>query len=128
MDLPGSLSVSRHANVGASARVNGDLRVGHTLFVEGGIESRGLMMTCKGMFRDEGTLRKVYPEAEEGWWALVGEGLPAKVYLGVDGKWVATGETSGVTMVYRDIFPPDNYCRLMTREEVEALVDKYFKY
>ena len=52
---------------------------------------------CKGYFCDEGELWNVYPEPEQGWWALVGETLPAEIYsvLDVETGWEATGVMSG---------------------------------
>ena len=128
-EIQGSVSVSRHVSVGSSAHVNGDVSVGHNLFVEGSIESKGVMMTCKGMFRSVESLKEAYPDPETGWWGLVGTSLPAQVYVAESGHWVGTGGTSGVILVYRDILDsPDDDVRVMERDEAVAMVDKYFNY
>lgn len=52
---------------------------------------------CKGLFFSEGELLGAYQSPEVGWWALVGETLPAEIYrvLNEDDGWEATGVMSG---------------------------------
>ncbi|MDE6410054.1 MAG: hypothetical protein K2K81_07420 [Muribaculaceae bacterium] len=126
-DIQGSASVSRHARVGGSARVNGDLTVGHVLFVEGGIESRSVMMANKGMFRTLEKLKGAYPSPEDGWWALVGDELPAELYVSESGRWVNTGKKSGVTMVYREFANGLEDVALLSVEEAQEMLNDIFK-
>ena len=91
----GGVSVSGDATVGGNGTVRGNMQVGHNLKVEGWVEARNVKDTNKGLFMSEARLKELYPEPQEGWMALVGTSLPAKVYVCVDGKWQATGGTGG---------------------------------
>ena len=53
--------------------------------------------TCKGYFFSYAALRLAYPNPEQGWWALVGDTLPAEIYRVNDAEigWEATGVMSG---------------------------------
>ncbi|MDE7441686.1 MAG: hypothetical protein K2M69_05950, partial [Muribaculaceae bacterium] len=98
-DIQGSLNVSRTIRVGGGGRVEGDWECGHDLVVEGWLYAKNIRGANKGLFRSAERLREVYPRPQDGWWALVGTGLPAAVYIAEDGVWVATGENSGILVV-----------------------------
>lgn len=91
----GDVSVGRHVSTGGDVKVAGDVTVGHGLKVMGWLEARNVKHANKGMFLTVEALEGAYASPREGWWALVGDGLPAAIYVGHDGKWVATGKTGG---------------------------------
>lgn len=93
---PCEITVGHDAHVGGRLTVRGHARVHHNLRVDGYLEAAHLKNTAKGLFRNTEQLSSAYPRPEKGWWALVGEGLPAEVYMVVDGLWTPTGRmTSG---------------------------------
>lgn len=93
---PCEITVGHDAHVGGRLTVRGHARVHHNLRVDGYLEAAHLKNTAKGLFRNAEQLSSAYPRPEKGWWALVGEGLPAEVYMVVDGLWTPTGRmTSG---------------------------------
>lgn len=101
-DIQGNASVSRNAqviggdtNVGGNAKVNGNVFVGHNLIVKGWVDAPNLKGPMKGLYASEESLKAAYPNPMPGWFALVGNALPADVWR-VDGrKWVSTGEKYG---------------------------------
>lgn len=97
-EIEGDVAIGRHVAAGGNANIQGDARVGHNLKVEGWLEARNIRGPMKGFFRSEQRLREVYPEPGEGWHALVGETLPARVFVAEAGKWVDTGKTAGVSV------------------------------
>ena len=95
-DIQGNANVSRNMNVGGAMRVGGDAEFGHGLRVKGYLEAPNIKGANKGLFLSSASLRESYPDPEPGWWALVGSGFPAAVYVASPaGKWVNTGGTSG---------------------------------
>ena len=90
------LSVGRNVNVGGEINVQGALRVGHDLVVEGWLDAKNIKGPLKGLFVTEALLREAYPRPERGWYALVGTGLPADVWVANRKReWEPTGETGG---------------------------------
>lgn len=92
---PCEITVGHDAHVGGRLTVRGHARVHHNLRVDGYLEAAHLKNTAKGLFRNAEQLSSAYPRPEKGWWALVGEGLPAEVYMVVDGLWTPTGRMAG---------------------------------
>ena len=91
----GDVSVGRNVFAGGDAKISGDASIGHNLVVKGWLDARNVKHANKGMFLSASRLSEVYPSPRDGWWALVGDGLPAAIYVAHDGKWVATGKTGG---------------------------------
>lgn len=111
-DIQGNANISRSVNVGGNANIQGSMRVGHNLKVDGWLEARNIKGPLKGLFATEGALRAAYPRPQPGWYALVGDTLPAAIYraeAGEDGKigWETTGETGGEFNVYLDQLETD---------------------
>lgn len=109
--IKGDLSVCCSATVagqftaGSSATVKGNLRV------EGWLDAKNLRTPCKGLFADEEeSLMRAYPAPMPGWWALIGETLPAAVWRAECGdrrgqcKWTDTGEPGGEIVVDLDAY------------------------
>ena len=106
-DIQGNANISRHANVGGDATVNGDVAVGHNLIVKGWVDAPNIKGTCKGLYASEETLRSAYPRPMPGWFALVGNTLPAQVWRVDEGKWLPTGETGGEFNLWLDQLQTD---------------------
>lgn len=49
----------------------------------------------KGLFSSLDNLKNIYPEPEDGDWALVGTSLPAELYSALNGEWTKSGGTGG---------------------------------
>ena len=103
----GDVSVGRNVTTGGSANIQGNARVGHNLRVEGWLEAPNIKGPLKGLYATAESLRGAYPEPRPGWYALVGDTLPAAVYRAdrdERGKtvWAATGETGGEFVLYPD--------------------------
>ena len=91
----GDVSVGRNVFAGGDAKISGDASIGHNLVVKGWLDARNVKHANKGMFLSASRLSEVYPSPRDGWWALVGDSLPAAIYVACDGEWVSTGKSGG---------------------------------
>lgn len=98
-EIRGSVLATRNISAGGHIRAGGDGYIGHNLRVDGYLEAANLKDTCKGLYREVEALKEAYPRPKAGWWALVGDSVPAEVYVSVKGTWTATGELSGEPQV-----------------------------
>lgn len=106
-DVQGNANISRNVNVGGHAKVNGDVTVNHNLFVKGWIDAPNIKGPLKGLYASEETLKAAYPRPMPGWFALVGNTLPAQVWRVDGGKWMPTGETGGTFNLWLDNLEAD---------------------
>lgn len=122
-DIQGSANVSRNANVGGHANVNGDVTVGHNLFIKGWVDAPNIKGPCKGLYASEDALKAAYPRPMPGWFALVGNTLPAQVWRTEGNQWVPTGETGGEFNLWLDQLETD--VKDLTEEvrDMEDLLD-----
>ena len=93
--IDGDVSVSRNAAVGGDVTVQGKTHLKGNVKIEGWIEAKNIKAANKGLFTTIEKLKAAYPFPHDGWWALVGLSLPAPIYVGDGGEWVATGQTGG---------------------------------
>lgn len=121
IDVQGKASVSRDANVGGNANVRGNVTVGHDLVVKGWVDAPNIKGACKGLYGSEEALKAAYPRPMRGWFALVGNTLPAQVWraeakartpgqilaFGTLCEWVATGEEGGEFTLWLDRLETD---------------------
>lgn len=94
-EIEGDVAVSRHVTSGGDVKVRGNARVNRNLKVDGWLEAKNIKGVNKGLFMTLDDLKESYPKPENGWIALVGATVPAPVYVGKGGEWVATGESGG---------------------------------
>lgn len=94
-DIQGSQTVSRHQVVGGNASVGGSMVVGHNLFVKGWLDAPNIKYPCKGLYATEEELKKAHPRPMPGWFALIGDTLPAQIWCVVKGERVWTGKSGG---------------------------------
>ena len=129
--IEGSQTVSRHLIAGGNASVGGSLTVGHNLLVKGWVDAPNIKGPLKGLYASEAALKAAYPRPMPGWFALVGNTLPADVWRSeVTGRaglspstrceWMATGEKGGEFRVWLD----DVQGRLDEHEETLANHDE----
>lgn len=96
----GDASIGRNVTVGGKATVRGSAVIGHSLRVEGWLDAPNIKGVNKGVFADVATLRAAYPSPERGWFAFVGDTLPAPLYVVNErGEWIATGKSAGQVML-----------------------------
>ena len=93
--IEGNVSVGRNAMLGGNAQIQGRAIIKRDLKVEGWLDAPNIKQPCMGLFDTEETLNESYPRPINGWYAYVGDKLPAAIYRAVGGKWVATGEQGG---------------------------------
>lgn len=97
--IQGDASVGRNGSFGGNVRVAGSTAVGRNLIVRGWADIPNLKGPRKGLFESEESLNAAYPHPEPGWWALVGDTLPAAIYRADyrDNRveWIATGASGG---------------------------------
>lgn len=106
-DIQGNVNVSRNMNIGGNADIKGTLQIGHNLKVKGWVDARNIKGACKGLYSSKEALEEAYPSPMPGWFALVGDTLPADVYRVDGGRWVATGEKGGEFSLYLDDIETD---------------------
>lgn len=105
--IQGFLSVSRSVTTGGRLTVRGNSVFGHNVIIKGWLDARNIKGACKGLYASVEKLEAAYPKAMPGWYALVGDTLPADVYRAEGGKWVATGEKGGEVNLYLDQLEED---------------------
>lgn len=98
-DIRGHASVGRDVTVGGSTTIRGNTEVGHNLRVEGWLDAPNVVGVLKGLFRSEESLNRHYPRPRPGWHALVGDTLPADIWVEFKGRWVPTGKTGGAPTI-----------------------------
>lgn len=106
-DIQGNANISRNANIGGNLKANGDMSVGHNLIVKGWLEAPNIKGPLKGLYASEATLKAAYPDPEPGWYALIGNTLPAEVWRVDNGDWAPTGETGGEFTLWPDQIEAD---------------------
>lgn len=94
-EIEGDVAIGRHVTAGGDAKVQGNCTVKKGLRVEGWLDAPNIKHPCKGMFRTKDELVETYPEPHNGWWALVGNFLPAPIYVAYGEEWIDTGEVGG---------------------------------
>lgn len=93
--ISGDAAVGRNVSAGGNANIQGNVRVGHDLKVGGWLDAPNIKGPAKGLFASEASLKAAYLFPQPGWWALVGDTLPAPVWIVENGQWKATGKQSG---------------------------------
>ena len=93
--VKGDVAVGRNVDIGGDVDIKGHIHAGHNLTVDGWFDAPNVKGPSKGLFPSETAMKAAYPLPEPGWWALVGDTLPADVWCVEDGKWTATGKKSG---------------------------------
>lgn len=94
-EIEGDVAIGRHVTAGGNATIQGNATVKKNLKIEGWLDARNIKGPNKGIFLDVTKLREAYPLPHDGWWALIGNTLPAPLYIADGGAWVATGESAG---------------------------------
>lgn len=102
--IRGDLSVCCAATVAGRLTAAHNALVKGNLRVEGWLDAKNLRLPCKGLFADAGSLVRSFPHPMPGWWALVGQGLPAEIYIAVGGRWEDSGATGGDINVDLDAY------------------------
>ena len=93
--IDGDVSVGRNVTMGGKATVRGSASIEHNLTVKGWLDAPNIKGPNKGLFKSATQLRESFPNPHEGWWALVGNTLPAQVYMADGGAWVAQTNADG---------------------------------
>lgn len=101
--LDGDVSVGRNVTAGGNANVQGSVRIGHNLVVEGILDAKNIKGPFKGLYETKAQLEETYPNPRNGWWALVGLPLPAPVYLAYKGQWKVKTGSDGSPVVAGEI-------------------------
>ena len=123
-NFDGDISVGRHAVVGGDAKVCGGMTVGKNLKVEGWLDAKNLKAANKGVFLNEESLKKAYPVPKDGWWALVGDTLPAALWVAADGEWGNTGGTGGDILLESEVLADIKERLARAQEGVDAATTK----
>ena len=91
----GSVAVGRDVTVGGRSIVRGNATFDRDVYISGWLNARNIRGAGKGLYETVDKLNSAYPNPENGWFALVGDTLPADIYLAWGGEWVATGQKGG---------------------------------
>lgn len=106
-NIQGNLSTSRDITAGGHLNVRGNSVFDHNVVIKGWLDAKNIKGPCKGLYASEDALNKAYPKPMPGWYALIGDTLPAAIYRAEGGKWVATGEQGGEVNLYLDQLEED---------------------
>lgn len=91
----GSVAVGRDVTVGGRSTVRGNATFNRDVYISGWLNARNIRGAGKGLYETVDKLNSAYPNPENGWFALVGDTLPADIYRAWGGEWVATGKKGG---------------------------------
>lgn len=91
----GSVAVGRDITVGGRSTVRGNATFNRDVYISGWLNARNIRGAGKGLYDTVDKLNSAYPNPENGWFALVGNTLPADIYRAWGGEWVATGQKGG---------------------------------
>lgn len=91
----GSVAVGRDVTVGGRSNVRGNATFNRDVYISGWLNARNIRGAGKGLYETVEKLNSAYPNPEIGWFALVGNTLPADIYRAWGGKWEATGQKGG---------------------------------
>lgn len=91
----GSVAVGRDVTVGGRSTVRGNATFDRDVYISGWLNARNIRGAGKGLYETVGNLNSAYPNPENGWFALVGNTLPADIYRAWGGEWKATGQKGG---------------------------------
>ena len=91
----GSVAVGRDVTVGGRSIVRGNATFDRDVYISGWLNARNIRGAGKGLYETVDKLNSAYPNPENGWFALVGNTLPADIYRAWGGEWVATGQKGG---------------------------------
>lgn len=91
----GSVAVGRDVTVGGRSTVRGNATFDRDVYISGWLNARNIRGAGKGLYETVEKLNSAYPNPENGWFALVGDTLPADLYQAWGGEWKATGQKGG---------------------------------
>lgn len=91
----GSVAVGRDVTVGGRSIVRGNATFDRDVYISGWLNARNIRGAGKGLYETVDKLNSAYPNPENGWFALVGDTLPADLYQAWGGEWKATGQKGG---------------------------------
>lgn len=91
----GSVAVGRDVTVGGRSTIRGNATFNRDVYISGWLNARNIRGAGKGLYETVNKLNSAYPNPENGWFALVGNTLPADIYRAWGGEWVATGQKGG---------------------------------
>ena len=91
----GSVAVGRDVTVGGRSTVRGNATFDRDVYISGWLNARNIRGAGKGLYETVDKLNSAYPNPENGWFALVGDTLPANIYRAWGGVWEATGQKGG---------------------------------
>lgn len=91
----GSVAVGRDITVGGRSTVRGNATFNRDVYISGWLNARNIRGAGKGLYETVDKLNSAYPNPENGWFALVGDTLPADIYRAWGGEWKATGQKGG---------------------------------
>ncbi len=117
----GDIAVSRGVTVGGDVSVKGGVEVGHDLHVKGWLVSRSHVGAMRGLYLSGESLKKNNPRPRPGWFALVGNTLPAQVWISDGEEWTPTGKTGGTLTLYSEEIAALKREVSALRQEVAAL-------
>lgn len=91
----GSVAVGRDITVGGRSTVRGNATFNRDVYISGWLNARNIRGAGKGLYETVDKLNSAYSNPENGWFALVGNTLPADIYRSWGGEWKATGQKGG---------------------------------
>ncbi len=122
------LIVGRHAIVSGETTLRGNTSVGGDLRVDGWLEAPNIKGALKGLYADAEALMKQWPRPEPGWFALVGDTLPATLFRTEGGKWINCGvapETFSVDMQqFKQLLQTENQRAQQAEQDLHTAMQK----
>lgn len=91
----GSVAVGRDVTVGGRSTIRGNATFNRDVYISGWLNARNIRGAGKGLYETVEKLNSAYPNPENGWFALVGDTLPADLYRAWGGEWKSTGQKGG---------------------------------
>lgn len=99
LQVVGSLAVGRRMALGGELRIGGNLHVKQNVKIDGWLDAPNLKSPAKGLYLTLDDLESAHREPRPGSWALVGDSLPAMLYVAKGRRWHSTGHLAGSPLV-----------------------------
>ena len=99
---------------------DGDVSIQNDLTVAGCLRAQRVKQPNCGLFKDEASLKKRFPNPDVGMWAVIGDTIPGDIWrCDTQGIWTATGESGGIDSVDLNNYYTKNDVDYLHRSDID---------
>lgn len=98
--IEGDLGIGRNVALGGRLTTQGSVHIKRHVRIDGVLDAEHHKYVNKGLFTTAERLRAQYPEPHNGWYAYVGNSMPARMWIAWGYEWIDSGEDGGAESIY----------------------------